>query len=128
MDSQRKHRGMGIVTEQPTEPPRYWTRSAPAASWGANGTRDESALRRFLGGAPLVVALRLVVVSLIVGALLMWLDIRPADVFRELTDLAGRLWSLGFRSIEDFGTYIVAGAAIVVPVWLVLRLFSFRGR
>ena len=128
MDTQRKHRGMGIVTEQPTEPPRYWTRSAPAANWGASGARDESGLRRFLGGAPLVVALRLVVVSLIVGALLMWLDIRPADVFRELSDLAGRLWSLGFRSMEDFGTYIVAGAAIVVPVWLVLRLFSFRGR
>ncbi len=128
MYTQRHHRRTGIVTEQPTEPPRYWTRSAPAAAWGTNGRRDETGLRRFLGGSPLVVALRLVVVSLIVGALLMWLDIRPADVYRELSDLFGRLWALGFRSIRDFGSYIVAGAIIVVPVWLVLRLFSYRGR
>ena len=30
--------------------------------------------------------------------------------------------------IELFGDYIAAGAAIVVPVWLVIRLLSFRGR
>ena len=58
----------------------------------------------------------------------MWLDIRPAEVFEQLTDLADRLWALGFRSIRDLGDYIVAGAAIVVPVWLILRLLSFRGR
>ena len=116
------------MTEQPTEPPRYWTRSAPTARWGRDGARDAPGLHRFLGGAPLVVALRLAVVSLVVGALLMWLDIRPADVYRELSDLADRLWALGFRSVRDFGSYVVAGAIIVVPVWLVLRLFSYRGR
>ena len=113
---------------QPTEPPRYWTRSAPAAGWNRNGRRDESGLRRFLGGAPLVVVVRLALVSLIVGALLMWLDIHPADVYRELSDVLDRLWALGFRSIANFGSYIVAGAVIVIPVWLILRLFSFRGR
>ena len=116
------------MTEQPTEPSRTWARGAPPAGWGPDRRRDDSALRRFLGGAPLVVAARLVVVSLVVGALLMWLNIRPADVYRELSDLADRLWTLGFRSVRDFGAYIVAGAIIVVPVWLVLRLFSYRGR
>jgi hypothetical protein len=115
-----------IVTEHPqqTEPPRYWAQSAPSARW----QRDDSGLRRFLGGSPLAVLVKLVLISLIVGALLMWLNIRPVDVFRELSDLFDRLWALGFRSIRDFGNYILAGAAIVVPVWLVLRLLSFRGR
>ena len=71
---------------------------------------------------------KLILVSLIVGALLMWLHITPADVFEELASLVGRLYNLGFQSLRDFGTYIVAGAVIVVPVWLVIRLLSFRGR
>ena len=52
----------------------------------------------------------------------------PAEVFQQLADLADRLWALGFRSLRDLGDYIVAGAAIVVPVWLILRLLSYRGR
>lgn len=85
-------------------------------------------MRRFLGGSPLGVLLKLLAVSFLVGALLMWLHITPADVFQELVDLADRLGLLGFRSLRDFGDYIAAGAAIVIPVWLVIRLLSFRGR
>lgn len=90
--------------------------------------QDETPVRRFLGGSPAAVVIRLVVVSVLVGALLMWLDIRPADVFDQLSALLNRMWALGFRSLQDFGNYLVAGAAIVVPVWLILRLLSYRGR
>ncbi len=116
------------MTEHPqqTDPPRYWARSATTAPWGGGG--GGTGLRRFLGGAPIVVAARLAVVSLIVGILLMWLDIRPDDVYREIAALFDSLWALGFRSLRNFGTYLVAGAVIVVPIWLILRLFSFRGR
>ena len=114
-----------MTDERPQpEPPRYWAQSA--ARWRQQ--QDDTPLRRFLGGSPAAVVFKLVVVSFIVGALLMWLNIRPADVFEQLAVLADRLWALGFRSIRDFGNYIVAGAAIVIPVWLVLRLLSFRGR
>ena len=116
-----------LVTERPqrTEQPPYWTQSEPAARW-----RDQHAspLRRFIGGSPVAVAIKLVVTSLIVGALLMWLRIRPADVFAELGVLFDQLWTLGFRSLQDVGTYLVAGAAIVLPVWLLLRVLSYRGR
>ena len=106
------------------EPPRYWAQSA--ARWRRE--QADTPLRRFLGGSPGAVAVKLVLVSFIVGALLMWLNISPADVFDELSALVGRLYALGFRSLRDFGTYIVAGAAIVIPVWLVIRLLSYRGR
>lgn len=113
-----------IDQPQQTEPPRYWAQST--ARWRQQ--QADTPLRRFLGGSPAAVAVRLVLVSILVGALLMWLDIRPADVFEQLADLGSRLWALGFRSIRDLGTYIVAGAAIVVPLWLILRLLSWRGR
>ncbi len=114
------------MTDHPpqTEPPRYWAQST--ARWRQQ--QDETPVRRFLGGSPAAVLVRLVIVSFLVGALLMWLDIRPADVFDELSSLLNRLYALGFRSMRDFGNYIVAGAAIVIPVWLILRLLSYRGR
>ncbi|MCC0003528.1 MAG: hypothetical protein H6871_11470 [Methylobacteriaceae bacterium] len=37
-----------------------------------------SALQRFIGGPPVAVFLRLLFVSLVVGALLVWMDIRPS--------------------------------------------------
>ena len=115
------------LTDRPpqTEPPRYWSHNANTPRWQR---QDVPPVHRFLGGSPVAVLIKLIVVSLIVGALLMWLDIRPAAVFRMLQDLADRLWTLGFASIREFGNYIIAGAAIVVPVWLVLRLLSYRGR
>jgi hypothetical protein len=88
---------------------------------------QETALYRFLGGSPGPVFLRLLFVSLIVGAFLMWLDIRPIDIFHAITSLIDRIWALGFDAIREILDYILAGAAIVVPVWLVLRLLNMRG-
>ena len=107
------------------DPPRAWARSVAADPWARH---EASPLRRFLGGAPLAVALKLLVVSLLVGAMLVWLDIRPVDVYRYASDMLDRLWSLGFQSLRNFGDYMIAGAMIVLPVWLILRLLSFRGR
>lgn len=113
-----------MIDERPpqTETPPYWTQGAPAR-WPAP---QDTRLRRFLGGSPAAVLVKLILVSLLVGALLMWLNIRPADVFRMLSNLVDRLWYLGFDAIREFGTYIVAGAAIVLPVWLILRILSYR--
>lgn len=88
----------------------------------------ENALTRFFGGAPLAVLLKLLFVSLVVGALLMWLDIRPADVIYGVERFLRRIWNMGFDAIRDIVQYIVAGAIIVVPVWLVMRLLAVKGR
>jgi hypothetical protein len=109
------------------KPPPHWTAPAQAPSpSGAGWHRDETALTRFLGGSPGGVFLRLLFVSLIVGAFLMWLDISPADIFRGITDIINRIWGLGFDAIRVVADYILAGAAIVIPVWLVLRLLNMR--
>jgi hypothetical protein len=89
---------------------------------------ENDALTRFLGGSPVAVFWRLLFVSLIVGAFLMWLDIRPADIFRGLTQLVNRIWGLGFDAIREVVDYILVGAVLVVPVWLALRLLNMRGR
>lgn len=102
--------------------PSYWGEANVPGGW----RRDDSALRRFLGGAPLAVLMRLLVLSLVTGAILVWLNIRPAEIFRMLTNFVNHLYLLGFEGLREFGTYIGAGAAIVIPVWLVLRILSYR--
>jgi len=87
---------------------------------------SNNALTRFLGGAPVAVLIRLLFVSLIVGALMMWLDITPESVFRGMHRFVLRLWNLGFDAIQEVLRYLLAGAAVVLPVWLVIRLLTMR--
>ena len=111
---------MTQTIEPPGANPR-WTSTQPAAP-----RVSENPLYRFLGGSPLNVFIRLFFISLIVGALLMWLDIRPLDVFRAINRLVERLWNLGFDAIREIAEYVVAGAVIVLPIWFVTRLLSQR--
>ena len=117
--------------EQPVapNPPRWSSKGGrqEQAQMQASGRQSSgNALNRFLGGSPGNVFLRLLLVSLIVGAFLMWLDIRPLDVFRGIKQLIDRMWSLGFDAIHEIANYILAGAVLVIPAWLVLRLMNMR--
>jgi len=110
--------------------PAHWRQ--PATEGAAPGSPQgqpiaASPLSRFLGGSPVAVLLKLVLVSLLVGALLKWLDIRPFDIFHALTRLIDGLWSLGFDAVREAGAYILLGAVIVVPIWFVSRLLTMRG-
>ncbi len=108
------------------KPPPHWTAPEQQPPPHIRSGPQETALNQFLGGSPGGVFVRLLFVSLIVGAFLMWLDIRPWDVFLALKQLVDRIWGLGFDAIREIADYIVAGAVIVVPVWLVLRLMNMR--
>ncbi len=87
----------------------------------------DSAMTRFFGGSPLTVAVRLVVVSLLVGLVMTWLQIDPMDLFLDLQRGFVRLWGTGFVALHQIGNTVLAGAAVVVPVWFVLRVLSYRG-
>jgi Family of unknown function (DUF6460) len=107
------------------------TATPPSGAWAPAEVSDwkpqpRTPLTRFLGGSPVRVFLRLLVLSLLVGALLMWLDIRPYDIIDGVVRFAHRIWALGFDAIRQLGDYILAGAIIVVPVWFISRLLSSR--
>jgi hypothetical protein len=89
---------------------------------------SKNAIEDFLGGSPLNVAVRLFFISLVVGALLMWLDLRPIDILRGVQDFIDRIYKLGFGAVRELVSYVLAGAVIVVPAWLVLRLLNMGGR
>ncbi len=82
---------------------------------------------RLLGGRPLMVLLRLVVLSIVVGIVMSALDIRPDNLIYNLRLFVQRIYSLGFGAIEGVLGYLLLGAAVVVPIWLLARLFgAFR--
>ena len=114
------------------EPPVSTDQRRDGASWwraphNQEPQMQDSTLNRFLGGSPAAVFMRLLFVSLIVGVFLMWLDIRPGEVIAAVERFIRRIWNLGFDSIREIVEYILAGAVIVLPIWLVIRLLNMRG-
>jgi hypothetical protein len=83
-------------------------------------------LTRVLGGPPAVVLLRLVFASLVVGAILIWFDIQPSEVFAAVQRLAIGIWGMGFDAIREAAKYVLVGAIVVIPVWLISRLLGLR--
>ncbi|ESR26408.1 DUF6460 domain-containing protein [Lutibaculum baratangense] len=77
---------------------------------------------RFFGGPPLWVMLRLLVLSLVVGIVLSFLGIHPFDVWYLARDLAETVWYMGFDALGELGQYLVIGAIIVIPIWIVMRI------
>jgi hypothetical protein len=88
---------------------------------------QDSVATRFFGGSPLTVLIRLGAVSLIVGALMSWLGIDALDLLADVQRAVAHLYGSGFAALRGLGGTVLAGAAVVVPVWFVMRLMSWRG-
>ena len=83
---------------------------------------------RIFGGNPLGVAVRLVLISIVVGVVLSALGIRPADLLYHLDILLRRLYDMGFHWVEWLLQYFLIGAVVVFPIWFVARLLGAFGR
>ena len=96
------------------------TRELPAANDG---------LTRFLGGSPLAVAFRLALLSILVGVVLAAVGFDPWNILNSIERLFRRLWELGSDAVSWVWRYFLLGAVIVIPVWLLSRMFGApRGR
>lgn len=85
-----------------------------------------SALQRFLGDSPLRVVVKLLVISFLVGLVMSAFDWYPVDIYWALRDLATGIWEMGFDALGRFAGYILLGAAVVLPAFLLIRLVSYR--
>ena len=85
-----------------------------------------STLTRFLGDSPFRVILKLLVVSFLVGLVMNAFGWSPADVIYGIQKFFIDLWNLGFHAIDRFPGYILLGAAIVVPAFILIRIANYR--
>jgi hypothetical protein len=81
-------------------------------------------LSRFLGGSPLTVLLRLILLSILVGVVLAAIGFDPWNIVESIRRLFDWIWNLGFDAINGLWRYFLLGAVIVIPVWLISRLFG----
>ncbi len=85
-------------------------------------------VRDFLGGHPLTVLLRLAIISIFVGVLLSFFGITPRNFFEAVDHFARAVYDLGFGAFDWLLGYLVLGAMLVIPVWLVIRFLRARPR
>ncbi len=78
----------------------------------------------FLGGSLLGVLIRLVLLSIVVGVILSALGITPRNFFYQIEVLLRRIYDLGFETFDWVLGYLLLGAMVAVPIWLVARLIN----
>ena len=79
-------------------------------------------LERILGGSPLAVLARLVFISLVIGAIMTGIGLTPQNLLDRLVAAGRAVFGMGLGAFRDVAQYILTGAVVVIPVWLVLRL------
>jgi hypothetical protein len=85
---------------------------------------SDDTITRFIGGSPLAVAVRLVLLSVLVGVILAALGLDPRDILHSIEDLITHVWNMGFDAVRWMWRYFVLGAVLVVPIWFITRLLK----
>jgi len=79
-------------------------------------------VHRFLGGPPLAVLGRLILLSILVGVILAAIGLDPWNIIESVRALIVHIWTMGFDVVRWLWRYFLLGAVIVVPIWLLVRL------
>jgi hypothetical protein len=78
----------------------------------------------FLGGSPLGVVIRLALISIAVGIVLKALGINLRNFFDRINELLRGIYDLGLGAFEWVLEYLLLGAIVVVPIWLITRFVA----
>jgi hypothetical protein len=101
----------------------------PRASIGNSAPVRDDSVSRFLGGSPLAVAGRLILLSILVGFVMVAFGLDPYNIILSIQRMLEAIWNLGFDALRSVWRYFLLGAVIVIPIWFLLRLVNApRGR
>lgn len=93
-----------------------------AHSSGERHRMANDTINRLLGGPPLTVLGRLVLMSIVVGAVLSAVGLDPWNILQSIENLIRHVWNMGFDALRWLWRYFLLGGALVVPIWLLVRL------
>ena len=93
----------------------------------APGTGSD-VITRLLGGPPLAVIARLILLSILVGVVLNAIGLDPWNIYDSIRRLMLDVWDMGFDAIMWVWRYFLLGAALVIPIWVVVRLLHTAER
>ena len=72
--------------------------------------------------------LHVLLASLVVGMVMAWFEVQPRDILRWITGNVGDVISNAQAWIGWAIKYVLLGAVIVVPIWLLTYLVQFLRR
>jgi len=85
---------------------------------------DNTTTTRILGGTPLAVLGRLIMVSILVGVIMSALGLDPWNIVQSVQRLIRDIWDMGFDAVRWLWRYFLLGAVIVIPIWVIMRLVN----
>lgn len=83
-------------------------------------------VNRFLGDSPARTIVKLIVVSLVVGFVMKVMGWQPMDLVYSIRHFVLDIWHTGFAALGKFGDYLLLGATIVIPIFIILRIFNYN--
>jgi hypothetical protein len=87
---------------------------------------QSNGISRFLGGPPGAVLFKLIIASVLVGVVMAALGLNPEVLFRGIRNLIRGILDLSFETLREAFRWFVYGAVIVVPIFVLMRLFAKR--
>ena len=84
--------------------------------------KSQDYVHRFFGGPPMTVIGRLIMLSILVGVILAAIGLDPWNIIESVERLIRHIWNMGFDAVRWLWRYFLLGAALVVPIWLVVRM------
>ncbi|MDM9626309.1 DUF6460 domain-containing protein [Rhizobium sp. S152] len=83
-------------------------------------------VNKFLGDSIGRTLIKLLVVSLIVGFIMNIFGLAPLDFIYGVRNFILDIWHRGFSALGRIGDYLLLGASVVIPIFIIIRLFSQR--
>ncbi len=84
-------------------------------------------MERFFGGSPLTIIFKLAITSIIIVVILSFFGFNPVSLYDAVIRLGNWISSLGLDALTTVLRYLVLGGIIVIPLWLLSRVFSLFG-
>ncbi len=69
--------------------------------------------------------IRLVIMSLLVGMMLKFFDVDPQNLLASIGRLFEKVIQIGANVFEWGLGYVILGAAVVIPIWLIMYLIRY---
>ncbi|QJP15126.1 integrase [Starkeya sp. ORNL1] len=83
---------------------------------------SDNQVARWMGGSPVWVLVRLILLSVVVGVILSALGLDPLNILQSIERLVRNLFNFSFEAFERLWRYFLLGAVIVIPLWLIMRV------
>jgi hypothetical protein len=83
-------------------------------------------MNAFLGGSLPTVAVRLLVVSFVVGLFLTMFGFDPESIYLHAAQMIRHIVEFGLTDLHQIGRILLTGVMVVAPIWLILRLMDMR--